>query len=374
MAEYGHDDEGAHKIEAMKAEMNAPGEEDFEPQRGWHSIYPLFVFNEPMESVWEKQPTFLIIEFLLLFLAAWGISDALKRRRGMLMFVACLVGGTAVELITVMHQEIGNFYHSQAVVMLFGRREPLYMLLGCYGWITYMAMVLADKYGCGYTETAAFAGLIGSEAWALLDTVGAQFIWWTWHNGEPLYADREGGVPVASSFWIMSSMAALAVCIKYCKSNHWAWGIIVGPAATLGLMHVPFTLIYHPLVTFSGLHASYAMNAFRAICLAPIALKAIRKSGSYVFKSPLSKEDDDSIIYRQLFIYVFGIVLVALACTPEDEYDKYKLLDDKCLNSYSEGDVESTWITVVGTAKDEHFDMLIVVHAVCVLGLGMLPF
>jgi len=197
--------------------------------------------------------------------------------------------------------------------------------------------------------------------------------------------------------------------------------------------HVPFTLIYHPLVTFSGLHASYAMNAFRAICLAPIALKAIRKSGSYVFKSPLSKEDDDSIIYRQLFIYVFGIVLVALACTPEDEvrtsfsqeccsdckanetsfwgafnrtkyacdernnwfeqtgqghliedrystppptwkYDKYKLLDDKCLNSYSEGDVESTWITVVGTAKDEQFDMLIVVHAVCVLGLGMLPF
>lgn len=82
MAEYGHDDEGAHKIEAMKAEMNAPGEEDFEPQRGWHSIYPLFVFNEPMESVWEKQPTFLIIEFLLLFLAAWGITDALKRRRG----------------------------------------------------------------------------------------------------------------------------------------------------------------------------------------------------------------------------------------------------------------------------------------------------
>ena len=86
------------------------------------------------------------------------------------MFVACLVGGTAVELITVMHQEIGNFYHSQAVVMLFGRREPLYMLLGCYGWITYMAMVLADKYGCGYTETAAFAGLIGSEAWVSTTT------------------------------------------------------------------------------------------------------------------------------------------------------------------------------------------------------------
>ena len=59
---------------------------------------------------------------------------------------------------------------------------------------------------------------------------------------------------------------------------------------------------------------------------------------------------------------------------PTWKYDKYKLLDDKCLNSYSEGDVESTWITVVGTAKDEQFDMLIVVHAVCVLGLGMLPF
>jgi len=48
------------------------------------------------------------------------------------------------------------------------------------------------------------------EAWAMLDTVGAQFLWWTWHSSEPLYQDREGGVPIASSFWIMSNMMSLA--------------------------------------------------------------------------------------------------------------------------------------------------------------------
>ena len=66
-------------------------------------------------------------------------------------------------------------------------------------------------------------------------------------------------MPVASSFWIMSSMAALAVCIKFCKSNHWAWGFVVGPVATIGLMNVPFTFLYHPIVTWQGLHAVYAM-------------------------------------------------------------------------------------------------------------------
>jgi hypothetical protein len=72
----------------------------------------------------------------------------------------------------------GNFYHSQAVIMLFGRREPLYMLVGCYGWIAYIAMALAKKLGGSSLHVACYAALFGSEAWALLDTVGAQFLWY----------------------------------------------------------------------------------------------------------------------------------------------------------------------------------------------------
>ena len=61
--------------------------------------------------------------------------------------------------------------------MLFGMREPLYMLLGCYGWIVYCAQMTARRLGERPLVEAAFAALLVSEAWALLDTVGAQFQW-----------------------------------------------------------------------------------------------------------------------------------------------------------------------------------------------------
>ena len=200
---------------------------------GWHSFTPLVAFNDPA-AVWAAQPTFFVAEVLFFFLAVCGIIDAVKRPRGGLLFIASLIGGSGIELVTIMHREVGNFYHSQAVVMLFGRREPAYMLLGCYGWIAYATMLLANKLGGSGLTQAAFAALLGSESWAMLDTVGAQFLWWTWHSSEPLYEDREGGVPIASSFWIMASMGSLAWCLRR-SPDHPLWGLIVGPFATVVL-------------------------------------------------------------------------------------------------------------------------------------------
>ncbi len=47
-----------------------------------------------------------------------------------------------------------------------------------------------------------------------------------------------------------------------------AWAIISGPAAAVGVMNLPFCLIYHPLVTACRLHASLALNILRIICVA----------------------------------------------------------------------------------------------------------
>ena len=95
----------------------------------WHSIYPLLAFNDPRD-VFSAQPTFFCGEVLFLSLALLGLLDAAKRPRGLQTFVACFIGGAGVELVTVLHGEVGNFYHSQATIMLFGRREPLYMCEG----------------------------------------------------------------------------------------------------------------------------------------------------------------------------------------------------------------------------------------------------
>ena len=130
-----------------------------------------------------------------------------------------------VELLTILHKEIGDFYHSQAAVMLLGRREPLYMLVGCYGWIAYCCQMIPRSLGEAPVVEAAYAALLGSEAWALLDTIGAQLQWWHWHNSEPLYADRDAGVPVASAFWIMASCGSLTLTLRACP-DHPMWGIL----------------------------------------------------------------------------------------------------------------------------------------------------
>ena len=70
---------------------------------GWHSFNPLIAFNDPT-AVWAAQPTFLIAEVLFLGLAVCGITDAIRRPRGTLLFIASLVGGSCIELVTIMHR------------------------------------------------------------------------------------------------------------------------------------------------------------------------------------------------------------------------------------------------------------------------------
>lgn len=360
---------------------------------GWHPIDPLFSFKDP-RLVLSQQPTFLYIECLFLVLAAWGILDAARRKGGMLMFIACLFGGAAVELVTILHQEVGNFYHSQATLMLLGNREPVYMLLGCYGWIAYATMVLSKKLEAPALVEAAFAAILGSEAWALLDTIGAQFLWWTWHNSEPLYEDRAEGVPVASSFWIMASMASLSLILR-ASPNNLVLGFVVGPLATLGLMNVPFLILYHPMVTAGGLHASYAMWSFRFICAVPLL-------------SRLGVPRPDKTVLAQMVVYVFCMVVIASCCDPtlekrtsfgqpcapdalcnemessfwggfsrkkftciaSNKRDLFQLCDDRC----SKEPISDVFYTTCGAPFEHGWLQVVFLHAAVCLFMVALPF
>jgi hypothetical protein len=381
--------------------------------RSWHSITPLLALQDP-RAVHSVQPTFLYAEFLLLALACCGIKDAFSRPDGLLTFVSCLVGGTAVELITILHGEMGNFYHSQGSIMLFGRREPLYMLLGCYGWVAYATMILAKRVRGGPAAQCAFAALLGSEAWALLDTVGAQFLWWTWHASEPLYADREGGVPVASSFWIMATMGSMALVLRRLPGGASpGWGLLAGPVASLLLMQLPFLAIFHPLVTFGELHASYAMWALRLGCAAPLLAAVLGAEGSPLgaWARALRSGQPETAVMRQMAAYALGMLLVAASSDPTAERrtsfsqpcardrdcatdetsfwgaftrkahtctrdndparDLYRLCDARCGHAAAPG-LETH--TVCGVPPEEGWLLLIAAHAVAVLLLVALPF
>ena len=115
-------------------------------QGDWHSFYPLLAFNSP-EAVWRDNPSYLCGEIMMTVLVAWITFSALfgsgSSTRTRFVWAACFTAGGTIELLTIMNKQVGNFYHSQAVIMLFGLREPFYMLFGCYIPLQYLAVELA---------------------------------------------------------------------------------------------------------------------------------------------------------------------------------------------------------------------------------------
>ena len=182
-------------------------------------------------------------------------------------------------------------------------------------------MLLSSKLGGSLTQQACFGGLLGAEAWALLDMVGARLLWWTWHNDEPLYQDREGGVPVASSFWILASMASLPLTLHYCcPSASPLWGIVAGPLATLGLMHIPFLVLFHPLVTLLKFHAAISLWVLRLACILPLLpriLASIRLARSKA--KPNTTPSDHLAVVVHLAVFVLAIVLISALGDPTSE-------------------------------------------------------
>ena len=75
---------------------------------GFYSVTPLIAFKDPL-VMFKEQPTFLCAEVLFTVLAVLALTDAYRRHRGGLTLTACLVGGVCVDLLAVLHTEVGNF-------------------------------------------------------------------------------------------------------------------------------------------------------------------------------------------------------------------------------------------------------------------------
>ena len=69
----------------------------------------------------------MLLLLLTIPLLVWAVSQG---RVYLFVLVASFFGGALIELFTIMEQEIGDFYHSQATLMVLGNREPVYMLVG----------------------------------------------------------------------------------------------------------------------------------------------------------------------------------------------------------------------------------------------------
>ncbi|KAF4661204.1 hypothetical protein FOL47_006786 [Perkinsus chesapeaki] len=237
----------------------------------------LTIYN-PLD-LWGFNSSYVVAEYLYLLFAAATLSHAWKNSStssSLGLWFGCLLSGSIVELFTILSPEIGNFYHTQASVMLIGKTEPLYMLVGCYGGIQYLAVQLAFT-AAGDTDTKAgrklgvtlISGLAGRYLWSLLDIIGAHFLWWVWHESDKLYLAKASGVsaytanllsttyllaflaycnqvPIASSFWILAETASIGFIYSIVRRRNALLVSVTIAVITPLLLNIPFILLYHP--------------------------------------------------------------------------------------------------------------------------------
>ncbi len=61
------------------------------------------------------------------------------------LWLGTIIHALNTELVAYYMPDVDNFWHAQSHLMLFGRRLPLYVLLGLYPFFDYTASVVAKR-------------------------------------------------------------------------------------------------------------------------------------------------------------------------------------------------------------------------------------
>ena len=277
----------------------------------FRTALPLVHVRSPIE-VAATHPSFFAAEVLFHVLFAATFTQWVKGRNARLVWLAALSSGASVELLTLMCDQVGNFYHSLSTISLFGLREPAYMLFGCYVWCQTTPLWIARSVNTGVWAETALAWLIGDGLWGILDLVGLRNLWWSWHNTEPMYAERSYGVPIASTFWFGSTAGALAYATRaFVKSaptgklSPIIFALCLGVFSSLVLMTVPFSLFYVPLVAGIGVPAQTVLFMFRCICVLTVLRSFV------IHRGKLEILFHDAFLLLQVVFYLVVMVLIA---------------------------------------------------------------
>eukprot|EP00005_Dracoamoeba_jomungandri_P006931 CAMPEP_0174269066 /NCGR_PEP_ID=MMETSP0439-20130205/39740_1 /TAXON_ID=0 /ORGANISM="Stereomyxa ramosa, Strain Chinc5" /LENGTH=247 /DNA_ID=CAMNT_0015357633 /DNA_START=262 /DNA_END=1002 /DNA_ORIENTATION=- len=146
----------------------------------------------------------------------------------------------------------------------------------------------------GWIGEYCIAALFGGLMFHPTDLIGAKYMWWTWHNSDPLYSNRDHGVPPASPFWVMAYIGGLAVTLRiFCgQKNFDKWGsftsfvvlpVVVGFVSSFIVMTFPFNLIFHPMILVGGFSAFDAMIVFRVLLFVGVIYAVFKGNFSFRF-------------------------------------------------------------------------------------------
>lgn len=246
-----------------------------------HELWPPVVINDPA-WLWRDHKSFVIQEafFLVAATVIWWLHRGNCAPQNRVLFWTCVIGGNMIEIYTGLEGEIGCFWESQAMVMVLGRRFPLYCCWGMYVFMGYVPAALAFACDLGALGEAGLSGLAGGFLYQTFGILGCRHLWWVFHDDERLFDDRRHGDPAAHEFWMTATAWAIPLAVRWCAPkdatyvlDHRAvlWRAAV--AAALGyivLINVPFLVFFYPAYSggfATGYDALGAFRVFLALCV-----------------------------------------------------------------------------------------------------------
>ena len=178
---------------------------DSAPELAWR------VLTSPMQQ-WDVMPSFVLGELLFIAVALVALWHA--RRSGsiyLLCWFGALLAGTANDVFFMALPLVDNFWQAQAMIML-TPRLPLY--IPCvYVCFMYLPTVAVWRLDLSPPARATLSGLAAILFYAPYDIAGAKYLWWTWHDSDPLIGSRLLGAPIGSTVWVITFAATFAYLI-----------------------------------------------------------------------------------------------------------------------------------------------------------------
>ncbi|GAB6026459.1 hypothetical protein CHUAL_012654 [Chamberlinius hualienensis] len=380
-----------------------------------------FVRVQSISDMWQYHPTFISHELNFYVGGLVTLIHAiLSGGRYKYLWLATVLHGLVVEHLVFGVPDMDNFWHAQGLLTFRGGRLPGNIIV-LYPTYIYTATVAVSHLRLPRWIQPFTVGLSVVLMDMPYDIMGIKLLWWTWHDTDPNLHDRHYWVPWTSYYFhttfaastTMLSMLFRRIFVgRSCGTENdlqtgsvWrelSATILVAAFGMAGgvLQFIPF---YHPLHDIYKVHSEVIV----VILLLGIAFITWTQTGKFTGQGhKLNYSLNHNIILKLLVLFHYAIyILLVIFASPENSVvtglhettgpcnvmqpintASGKVLYRKkylCTNNYDEAVFDwhclpngkppsdgLSWYTICGTPYENHAEYVVVVTAVCLLGVA----
>ena len=257
-----------------------------------------------------------------------------------MLLIVTLLGASIVDPVCLCWDQIRNYYHDRASILLFGKHVapwqfPLFANLAYLGGASARRIFSAHHahiernapFKSWWVPEACLTALFGSFTFYNFDMIACKYLVYQWHDHDPLYAHRTGEcVPTASSAWVMAYGFVGSLLSRFAQ-QHFAttrgakwWRCAAAATASFIPLHIaPISLIYVPFVALFDSGAG-AVRLGIAICSMVVLVHFSSPSSSLSRKLPQPARSGkvDAALACALVAWFGGIAFHGAFIRPEN--------------------------------------------------------